>query len=156
FARENAIVSALCWGLAVTFVVCSIPLWLRQDLVRWARTLRCQFDPALRSAVMARGTLIAGTVLPVLALTAVVPLAGFGGEKLAGPNLESVFTAIGWTPSQVLPLFLLSLGLFGHGVSERSSGYSFSAGLVVNLAVSLIVWHQEAQPRFAHFWVHLL
>jgi hypothetical protein len=131
FEAELATASALRWGLGLGLVTCAIPLWGRDELARLAVRLRCA--PASRESIAApaRHLLIALTVFPVLILTAVVALIGFEGQFPAGPLAGSFFARLGWVPANITPLALVSAGLVGFALRERSPSYAFSAGLVV-------------------------
>src|SRR5213076_1027755 len=83
-----------------------------------------------------RGLLLAGAVIPVLILTVAVAAIGFRGQEPSGPLAGSFFANIGWVASNITPLAILGCGLVGHALRERSPGYAFFAGLVVNLAVT--------------------
>src|SRR5205807_1843450 len=69
FADERAVASALRWGLAVCFVLCSVPLWWRAQLARllWRRGGRIEEN--LDVSAVARWLLIATAVVPVVLLT---------------------------------------------------------------------------------------
>src|SRR5262249_55399882 len=77
-----------------------------------------------------------GTVLPVLVLTGVVAVLCFAGRQPSGPDSASFFSHIGWVAAIVIPLILVSAGLVGNSLRERSARYAFAAGLVVNVAVT--------------------
>lgn len=136
FEEELATASALRWALGLCFLVCSVPLWLRNSLTRLAGGLHCAIDPAAKVALPARGLVLASTVVPVLGLTLAVAVIGFSGQQPTGPRLGSFFADIGWVTANVMPLAMISLGLVGHALRERSPGYAFCGGLVVNLAVT--------------------
>jgi hypothetical protein len=135
FGAEVATASALRWGLAGCFVVCSVPVWLRDRGSLLARGLRIPLDPGLPLAMMARALLLGGAAVPVLLLTASVAALGFSGVTPAGPAAGSFFAHIGWVAATVTPMALVSLGLVGHAVRERSPGYAFAAGLVANVTL---------------------
>src|SRR5262245_25855987 len=83
----------------------------------------------------ARWLLLAGAVLPVLVLTGALAAIGFAGARTAGPLPGSVFAAMGWVAASVVPLGLLSLGLSGDALRERSPGHAFAAGLIAAVTV---------------------
>ena len=43
---------------------------------------------------------------------------------------------MGWIWSNIGPLVLLTVGLVGHAVRERSPAYAFTAGMVANVSVT--------------------
>jgi hypothetical protein len=144
-AVDLAVASALRWGLATAFVVCSALVWLREPLGQMARRLVLDgAAPPDETAVpqtwglpvvtWAYGLLVAA-VLVVLALTTGVAAIGFTGHVPAGPLPDSIFARLGWSLSNVGPLALLALGLVGTAMRERSAGYAFAAGLVANATV---------------------
>jgi hypothetical protein len=131
FEGQRATASALRWGLALCFVACSVAVWLRRSVQQGAEKLECPPDPTVPLARWVRQLLWVCTILPVLGLTVAVAVFGFAGSKMVGPQPESFFGAIGWTASNIVPLAIVSLGLVGHALRERSPGYAFTAGLVV-------------------------
>ena len=133
FAAETATASALRWGTAACFVSCAAVHWLRRPLGRLSAVVGVAFDPGCSTA--ARRLLVAAATVIVLSLTAVVAALGFAGEQPAGPDAASFFAHIGWTASNVVPLVVLSLGLAGFAVRERSPGYAFAAGLVADVSL---------------------
>ena len=84
-----------------------------------------------------RGVLLATMVFPVLAITVQAALLQIGGTPPAGPLANTFFAKLGPTQSYLVPLALLIGALVGYALRERSSGYAFSAGLVLKLAVVL-------------------
>jgi hypothetical protein len=132
FAGELATASAVGWGLAVCFLALSAWLWARGGLGRLAARLALPAVEEPNLPALARALLIAGAVVPVLVLTAVVALVGFAGQRTTGPAAESIFAQFGWVASNIVPLALLTAGLAGQAVRERSPGYTFAAGLLAN------------------------
>jgi hypothetical protein len=135
FAGDIATASALRWLAAGVFLAVSAVFWLRVPLGRLAAghgiaTRTDQETPA------ARWLLLGGTVAPVLLLTAVVALLGFSGIRPAGPAPVSFFAHVGWVVSNIAPLVVVSLGLVGHALRERSPGHAFAAGLVATVSVA--------------------
>lgn len=154
FDGQRATASALRWGLAIGFVVASAPLWLRHRLAPLAAVLRI---PAAAEpvSVWGRQLLVAATAGPVLVLTCLAVVTGFSGPT-AGPDAASFFARIGGAASDVLPVVLLGGGLLGYALRDRLPGYAFAAGLCVNLAASLVVWHLHRADPFASWGVALL
>jgi hypothetical protein len=135
FHSECAGASALRWGLAICFVVCSAAVWFRAALAQWAERVRIATALPGYTTPMLRGVLLLGTVAPVLTLTVVSAGIRLSGTALSGPDPASFFGRIGISASNLVPLALVSLGLIGHSIRERSAGYGFAAGLVANLTL---------------------
>src|SRR5262249_53554834 len=137
FAGDLATASALRWGLAACFVACSAVVWLRDPLARLSARLGISAELATGTSGFVRGLLVAGAgaVAPVLILTAVVAMVRFTGQRPSGPAGDSFFVHMGNSASNFFPLLLVSVGLVGHAVRERSPGYAFGAGLVANAAL---------------------
>ena len=57
--------------------------------------------------------------------------------KAGGPAADSFFHRIGENLSYLVPLLLVIVGLVGYALRERSAGYAFSAGLVLEMTVIL-------------------
>jgi hypothetical protein len=135
FASEQATASALRWGLAACYVVCSALVWLRRTLARGATAAGVTFVPD-SAAVAWSHTLLAVVAAVVLLLTGQVAALGFAGLRPSGPAPGSLFAEMGWVLSNVGPLVLLTAGLVGHAVRERSPLYAFIAGLVAEVTVA--------------------
>jgi hypothetical protein len=135
FAKELATASALRWGLAACFLICSGALWLREPILASASRMGVSPDSRVSLCPALRALLIAGTVAPVLVLTAVAAGLRISGEALSGPEAASFFARVGPLASNLVPLVLVSAGLVGHGLRERTPGYAFAAGLVINAAL---------------------
>lgn len=135
FTSANASGLALRWGLGLTLVAVSLPIWFRDRVHAQALRWKCNLEdnPSLPSLV--RATLLGGTAIPILCLTLELASAVLAGVHPLAPAEDSLFFALGQTFANVVPLVLVGLVLVGHAVRERSSGYAFKAGLVVNLAV---------------------
>lgn len=134
WAEQWALASALRWGLALTFVAGSVPIWLRGNLADLLRRTRLIDSPPGISA-NAPLLLVNMTVVPALVLTLVVAVQGFAGIHPHGPGPQSIFAQLGWTASTIVPLVLLSLGLTGHGLRERSASFMLAAGLLADVTL---------------------
>jgi hypothetical protein len=132
---EQAVASGLRWGLAVAFLAGSALLWLRGPVASLASGLRmpCPFEAG--SAGRVRRSLLDLALVPVLLLTGAVAILAFAGTPPTGPSQDSLFGRMGATLSVMVPLGILSLTLVGHALRERSAGYAFAAGLLVNVIV---------------------
>jgi hypothetical protein len=118
--------SVLRWAQATTFLVGSLPLWIH----------RGQSHNKTPQRDLARWLLTALVAVPSVLLTVIAALAQVSAVQPAGPDTDSIFARMGWMASNVIPLLLVVLGLVGHGLRERSAGYTFAAGCVLNLAVA--------------------
>jgi hypothetical protein len=137
FADEVAVASALRWGLAICFLVCSAFIWQRRRLLDWGRLAKTSVELDARGPQIARTTLLAITAWPVIVLTFIAALLQFASVTPGGPAIGSFFERVGPNVSYMIPLLLVILGLVGHALREISAGYAFSAGLVVDMAVVL-------------------
>jgi hypothetical protein len=135
FADGIAVASAVRWSLAICFVVLSVLLWLRGRLGHAATVAGIRWERGPTIATVVRALLIAGAMAPVLLLTAAVAGIGFARMQPSGPLAGSFFANVGVVVNNLTPLVLLSIGLAGHGIRERSGGYAFAAGQVLLLAV---------------------
>jgi hypothetical protein len=135
FGSELATASALRWGLGLCFLACSTLVWLRVPLARLAGNLGCPVESGPDLPRLTRLVLLVGTVGPILVLTAIVAGVGFSGAFPSGPRADSFFGQVGWIAANVVPMGMVGLGLVGHALRERSPGYAFAAGLVVNVTV---------------------
>ncbi len=86
---------------------------------------------------VARIVLLTTMVLPVLAITFMAAMLQIGGAPPGGPVAKTFFATLGPTLSNLVPLALVIGALVGYALRERSSGYAFSAGLVLEMAVIL-------------------
>jgi len=129
YSGELATASALRWGLAVVFLVGSVIVALREFVGRAAE--RAGFSSSLSdwAPVWLRG-LLAGAAGIVLVLTLQVAVLGLSGRAPTGPAADSIFRAMGWTASVIVPLAAVVVGLGVTAWRERSAGYAFSAGWV--------------------------
>ncbi len=148
FAESVAVGSALRWGLAVDLLFVSLMLWVRTPVLRWLHTAGCRIETAAHAAQVARGTALAATALPLLALTIQAAVVQFSGLGPQGPS-GGLFSEINALQSYLAPLAVLVVCLIGHAIGERSAGYAFSAGLIVKLAVAMgyTLWlHTHGAP----------
>jgi hypothetical protein len=80
------------------------------------------------------------------------------GQSLGGPAADSFFGRLGALASHGVPLALVAVGLVGHALRDRSPGYAFAAGAVVNLIVAggyALGVAVRGEPFDAAVWVHL-
>jgi hypothetical protein len=135
FDLEKATASALRWGLAIAFLFLGALVWLRVPLARWAARLGISVEAPWPLAQVVQGLLLGGLVLPVLILTEQGAGLRFLGERPAGPGAETFFAQVGALASSAVPLALVSLGLVGFALRERSSAHAFAAGLIATLTL---------------------
>jgi hypothetical protein len=137
FAADLAVASALRWSLALGFVACSVVIWQRDRVLGWCRLASTRVELGTAGPRIARGVLLAVTALPALGLTLLAAALQLGGARPAGPAAATFFRDLGPTWSYLVPLALVMAGMVGFALRERSSGYAFSAGLVLEMAVTL-------------------
>jgi hypothetical protein len=137
FADSVAVASALRWGLAACFIVCSIGIWRRESLLALCRQAKTNVFIGAEGPRIARASLLAVSAGPVVGLTAVAALLQLGSVTPGGPVVGSFFDRLGPNLSYLVPLTLVILGLVGHALREYSAGYAFTAGMVAEMAVVL-------------------
>jgi len=135
FNGQHAAASALRWGLAGVLLAGSAALWFRRPVAQVAQRLGIVLAPEAPSAPNVRRLLLTLTAAPVLVLTLILALLGFGGDRPSGPDPDSFFGHLGWVASNVVPLMVVSGVLVGHGIRERRPGYIFAAGLITDAAL---------------------
>jgi len=134
FAAEGAAAVAVRWGLGFCLIACAVPLWCRTPLAAWARCRGIDSPADWDVAGAIRKLLIATCVVPVLFLTAETAwLAAIG--RPSPVDSESSFARLGLLGSNLVPLLLVAAGLVGVALRERSAGYAFSAGIVLDAAL---------------------
>jgi hypothetical protein len=134
YSDEAAAASALRWGLAISFLVISVPLWLRTTLSRQA--IRCGIHSGnARTAQLVRGGLLAFAALPVVALSVWMAVVVFMGLTPGGPGEDSFFFRSGDFTSHLFPLSLVLIGLTGHALREWSEEDAFAGGVVTLMIV---------------------
>jgi hypothetical protein len=125
----------LRWGLAICFLSVSLAIWLRSSLDRLAFSLGWKLNPNFNLPRAARLLLLSGALVPVLVLTAADAVVRFAGGNPGHAVEESIFSRIGWLAGDLVPLIILSVGLIGHALRDRSPVYAFGAGLMVDSIV---------------------
>ncbi len=132
-----AAASALRWGLSVALLISSAAIWQRARLAGLCRARHVAISLDRRADAIARAVSLITMAAPVLLITVAAALLQIGGTSPHGPAALSFFANLGPTWSYVVPLALVMAALVGHSLRERSSGYAFSAGLVLEVAVTL-------------------
>ncbi len=135
FGTELATASALRWGLALCYLACSALVWLRRHLARLAASAGVTVATD-ESAVLWSQGILAVVAVSVFLITMQVAILGFSDLPPSGPAPASIFAEMGWTLSHVIPLLVLTIGLVGHALRERSPLYAFLGGLLANISVS--------------------
>lgn len=153
---DVASASALRWGLTLVFLGWSIACWLRSSLSRLALRLGCPVQVARAAFNSVRALVLVFTLGLVVVFSLASALLAGSGVPPGGPLGGSIFASIGWPASYVTPLLLLSFALAGHAVRERQAAYSVGAGLLTNLAASLLVWHFHRGVPAVNWWTPML
>jgi hypothetical protein len=135
FGASLATASALRWGLALCYLVCSALVWLRRHLTRLATAAGVTLTTD-GTTLLGSHAILSSVAIAVFLLTMQVALLGFSGLRPSGPMLPSIFAEMGWTLSHVCPLLVLTVGLVGHAVRERSPGFAFVGGLLANVSLT--------------------
>jgi hypothetical protein len=136
--EEFATASAWRWLAAVFLILLSLPLWWREKVASGLHALGLPEgnQEASSLAMSTRAILLLLTLAPLLALTIYPVLKVIWYRPVHSPG-AGFFYQIGEVVSYTIPLVLASLALVGHAMRERFSGYAFSAGLLINLAVTV-------------------
>lgn len=134
---NGPLATAMRWTLATAFVLCSACVWQRGRLASGVRALGARLRLEGHEAQIARTAILVLMLGPVLLITS-VPSLGifFSHDPLIVPQV-GLLGRLSPAVSYVVPLLLLAVGLVGHALRERSAGYVFSAGLLVELAVGI-------------------
>lgn len=139
FEPAMASASALRWFAAGAMLLLSVPLWCANQSARVFDSFRWpgfEQRPA-SSAQQLRSVLLFFTITPILGLTLYPAICTLQGRNVVGPSAGSFFADIGNSASYMAPLAVMIVTLAGYAIRERSAGFAFSAGLVLNLAVTL-------------------
>jgi hypothetical protein len=126
---HSSVVVALCWGLALFFVVGSILVWFRQRLVLAAVCVGGRNEDDGTSVAIRR-------CLIVLAAVPVVMLTMAASERCLREPLPSFFASPRDVLSLIFPVALIALGFLGYALRERLPGYLFAAGLLAVFCVA--------------------
>jgi hypothetical protein len=135
FGPQHAITPALCWGLAGCFIAASALVWMRVPLAEMGVRLGMPIDPDSELAPRIRAMLIALCVVPILALTWCAVAVPLVGEALLKPAPGTFFATLSALGRFGIPLIVVAAALVGHALRERSAGYAFAAGLLVDMVV---------------------
>ena len=125
---QTSSASAFRWLLAMLLLLGSIILWLRQPIAQVAQRAHWpEFEYERENlAELFRPTLLALTVLPILAITFYSAAMALTGIQIVGPAPASFFARIGNSISYLVPLALMILKtieglgpLHGYGIARR-------------------------------------
>jgi hypothetical protein len=90
-------------------------------------------------AIAVRNALFVLAFAPAGMLLAFTVAAVLNQYPLVGPEPGSWFRRIGWDASYGAPLMVIAAALVAHAVRDRSSPFAFAAGLLCNVAATLVV-----------------
>ncbi len=129
--------SVLRWATAAMLLAGAALVCLRQPIAAWARSIGIPVETAAGAPQVAQAAMLCLTLLPVLAVTLAAAGGRLGGILPQGPATGTFFHALGTKVSYLVPLFTAVAALVVLAWRESSSGYAFSAGLVVKLTAAL-------------------
>ncbi len=138
FETQMATATAWRWFAALFLVAGSLLLWFRKEV---AKRLSSFGWPALdaiadRFISEARQVLIILTVLPLLVLTVLPVVLAATDLALSAPT-TGIFSLFDHKFSYGVPLVLVALVMIGYALRERMPEFTFYAGALFNLAVTL-------------------
>jgi len=157
--RNLLVTLAVLVYVAMGCYVASRALWLAgpsraiEELIPWVfgwavvagifalalpAVLQRKIDTPLPSTGLRNAVLLAA-VAPLATVGAFAVAAALDQHPIVGPDPASWFRRIGWDVTYGVPLALVALGLVGHAVRDRSSGFAFSAGLLANIVATIVV-----------------
>jgi hypothetical protein len=135
FDAVNAAGLALRWAMAFGFLAAGVPVLLRDRLWDLAVRAKCKVEPNESLSSFVRAILVGGMTVPILAMTLSLALAVIAGQHPLSPDEGTFFFSLGRTMANVVPLAVIAFTLVAYALRERSAGYAFKAGLVVNFTV---------------------
>ncbi len=144
FGSETATVRAVCWGLSIYFLAATALSCFRAQLA--SVVARAGVGSQLQEfhTQSARGWLLILTVVPVafLSVTSLANTAVFWYRL----DLNSVINLdyYAGAGSLILSLAIVLMGQIGNAIRERSPGYAFGAGLILNLFAAAWYLHSAA------------
>ena len=137
FAPEYPVEPPYRWAAAGMFLVTAATIWFRGSLahVLAPTSLQKLKEFPVPLASLARGAMFLLLAMPVIGLTLAVELLPL--DRLTFGDLSA-------TADYCVPLAVIALALLGHGIRERSAGWAFPAGLVVNV---ILLVARDLPPR---------
>ena len=138
FETHISTATAWRWFAALFLLAVSLLLWFRKEV---AKRLSSFGWPALhgnedRFVSEARLVLIILTVLPLIVLTVLPALLASTDIPLSAPT-TGIFSLFDHKFSYGIPLVLVALVMIGHALRERMPEFTFYAGVIFNLSVTL-------------------
>ncbi len=150
--------SVLRWVAGGLLALGTAAVCLRQPIVTWARSLGMRVETGNSAPQATRAALQCLTLLPVLGVTLLSAAARLTGTSPKGPLAGTFFHNMGTELSYLVPLLITTGALVVLAWRESSSGYAFSAGLVMKLGLvlacllSFTAWGSE---QWAILWYGL-
>lgn len=148
----------LRWAAAGTLALGTPLICLRQSLGTWTRSVGIRIETEEWGPKVARATLLALTLVPILGVTLYSAAAQLTGTLPVGPAAGTFFHSLGTEVSYLVPLVAAVVALVVLAWREASSGYAFSAGLVTKLSVvlaCLLSFNQWGANEWAILWYSL-
>ncbi len=129
--------TTLRWATAGMLAVGTALVCLRQPIAARARSIGIQLETTESAPRIAQAAMLCLTLLPVLGVTLSAAGGRFSGVLPQGPAAGTFFHAVGTEVSYLVPLVAAVVALVVLAWRESSTGYAFSAGLVMKLTVVL-------------------
>ena len=135
FEVQTATATAWRWLAALFLLAGSLLLWFRDGISRRLGWPAVHGDAAAFVS-QTRKVLIVLTVLPIIVLTICPTLLALERVPLGGPT-GGIFSLFDANLSFGIPLVLVALVMIGFALRERLPEFTFCAGTLFNLAVTL-------------------
>ena len=136
---ESQLATATAWRFlaAIFFALGSVLMWFRKQLRSQLTSFGApRLDVDEERFITFRVLLISLTVLPLLSLTIYPALRALFLSPVQVPT-SGVFALLSTDISYALPLIIVALVLIGYSIRERAPLFSFYAGLLFNMTVTL-------------------
>ena len=135
FEGQVATATAWRWLAALFLLAGSLLLWFRNEVSRRLGWPALEGRPEAFVS-QARKVLIILTVLPIIVLTLCPTFLALARVPLGGPT-SGIFSLFGTNLSYGIPLVLVALVMIGFALRERQPEFTFYAGALLNLTVTL-------------------
>jgi hypothetical protein len=132
FESQNATASAWRWSAATLLLLISILYALRKKLFG-----SVFFVNARRNLVVSRAILLFLTLTPLILITLSVVIDDINYVPARGPQ-TGIFFSMGAAILYGFPLIFVAAALAIHAVNQRAAVFAFTAGLIVNLTVTVV------------------